>query len=194
MAHPHFVSRLTLAPGLFSALAAQATLTDTAQQRAQYHAVGKFPPATVPTSADRGVPPAFYAPPAADVSWQRNVTAFLRLLGTSLRSWNALNDHTPFEGVAVLRYGLAPSRLFNKPGPLRPDLYPLAPGRSEPNGNGYACNENLVRHYQQVLEVAGFDRRAPVLLDREGRILDGYHRLMACQQSGIRAYFVQLDY
>ncbi len=181
MRHHTTAYPVTAAPGLLSALAGQVSLTAAAQQQAQRTTLGQ--PSYVPRPT-RPADPAPVAPadPAAD-SWQHNVVAFLRLLDTP-PSFNPLNtERATLLAFPVLRAG------WTDAAPLPADRYPLAPGRG-----GLYVNESLVLTLGMILRTVGYNRQAPVLFDGKGRILDGFHRLLACAEYGVRAYFIQLDY
>lgn len=172
-----------ITPGLLAAVALNTVALDAENRRKQLHTLGKSPwggLSAAQIAAHDSPVPATYEPTADAQSWQYNVGKLLALLQTELRSGNPYNDHTPFAHAAVLAQGWLDV----------PECAPLtvAPGRSRLD------NAALVHRFQVVLDACGFNQGTPVLLDRHGRILDGYHRLLTCQRTGHRAYFLQLDY
>jgi len=171
-------------PGLLSAAAFNALTTDEAHRHKQLHTLGKplLGGLSAFQAAQHSPPlvPATYEPAGDAQGWQYNVQRFLALLATDLRSGNAYNDHTPLAHAAILAQG------WLEVPPTRQLL--VAPGRNRLD------NISLVGRFVVVLETCGFNKNTPVLFNRQGHILDGYHRLLACQQTGNKAYFIQLDY
>ena len=189
--HRTYLPTFTADPGLLAALTQQAELTATAHHTAQRRALGidaPTGPVTVPARLPVGLPP----DPAAD-SWAYNVGAFLRLIDTAGMSHNPYNARrAELLAFPVLGAGWTEENLplFGPPSPVpSPAAWPLAPGRG-----ALYVNETLELMQGMIIRTVGYDRHAPVLLDRHGRILDGFHRLLACARLGLRAYFVQLDY
>ena len=181
--------------GLAQALALNAAELDNKQQFAQLHALKKDVP------FGRG--PAELAPQAYDphpeaAAWQRNVAGFLQRLHTVASSANPYNDHRFFTHAPVLSSGWAEApeaarfTALNNGWANAADVARalVAPGRSDSGPH----NAALVNRFRLLLEVSGFDKRFPVLLDRNGLLLDGWHRLLACAQTGQRYFFLQLDF
>ena len=182
--------------GLAQALALNAAELDNKQKFAQLHALKKDVP------FGRG--PAELAPQAYDdphpeaAAWQRNVAGFLRQFHSVVRSVNPYNDHRFFVHAPVLNSGWAEAPEaarfttlhigFDEALAVAQAL--VAPGRSDYD----RPNIGLVHRFRLLLEVSGFDKRFPVLLDRNGLLLDGWHRLLACAQTGQRYFFLQLDF
>ena len=174
-------------PGFMTLLAQQATLSEEqdrlAQQRALGHETWAFPAYAAAVRAGEYAPPPTFSTVQRGPQrpgWGHNARRFLGLVSTTLRSGNPYNDHRFFEGRPVLRafWAYAPA-----------DVLPIAPGRKP------VCEvPGLYEHYRKVLDVCGFDKKCPILLDRDGRVLDGLHRLIAARKSSVKLYFLQLDF
>ena len=176
-------------PGLLQALALQTTIIEGIHNEAQRQVLrqtlylgGPQPgvPATLPTT---------YEPTPHSLAWEHNMRAFLHLLSVDMRSPNPYNDHSRFAHASVLNAGWLDV----------PSHWQMAPGRKRTDHN---C---LVGRFKRVfVACGGFNRRFPVLLDRQGRVLDGDVRLQALLQlqeeqeghykSPERFYFLQLDF
>jgi hypothetical protein len=171
--------------GLFSALALNAAELDKQQASQQARALLKT---LGPAQPGPAVPaPLAYEPAPEAASWQHNVAGFLRTLQAPLDSRNPYNDHRYFAHAAVLAAGWA-----DAPAGVR---FELAPGRAGVKWpDGHAHNAMLARRFVLLLSTGSYDKRYPVLLDADGRILDGLHRLRGCAEAGQRYYFLQLNF
>lgn len=173
------------ASGLFAALALNAAETDKQQASQQARALLKTLGPAVPGPA---VPaPLAYEPAPAAAAWQHNVAAFLRTLQQPLDSRNPYNDHRYFAHSPVLAAGWA-----DAPAGVRFELAPGRTGLRWPDGQAH--NEFLAHRFGLLLSLGSYDKRYPVLLDAQGRVLDGLHRLRGCAEAGQRFYFLQLNF
>jgi len=181
--------------GLSQALALNAAELDKKQAFAQLHTLRK----NVPFGTGKSQPaPLAYEPHPEAASFQHNLAGFLQSMNSEARSANPYNDHRYFTQAPVLKSGWADApaavRLIASQS-YRADVVEasqalLAPGRF----NGRSHNECLVNRFQKLLGVSGFDKRFPILLDRNGQLLDGWHRLLACALTESRYFFLQLDF
>lgn len=171
--------------GLTTALALSVAATDTRRRQTQATAlfrgsgpVQPGPPAPLPLAVE---------PQPEAAAWAHNLEGFLTLLEAPGYSANPYNDHRFFAHAPVLNGGWA-----NVPPGFE---YHLAPGRSEVSAGLFGpFNSQLTTRFERLLLVAGFDKRYPVLFDRNGLILDGLHRLKACATTESRFYFLRLDF
>ena len=180
---PHRLSIPT--SGLTAALALSVAASDTCRRQAQatalFRGLGPVQPGP-PTPLPLAVEP---QPEAA--AWVHNLKGFVALLETPGNSANPYNDHRFFAHAPVLRGGWA-----DVPAGY---AYQVAPGRADTKaGLGGPVNTALAARFERLLLVAGFDKRYPVLFDRNGLVLDGLHRLQGCAAAGTRFYFLQLDF
>lgn len=181
--------------GLSQALALNAAELDKKQAFAQLHTLRK----NVPFGPGKSQPaPLAYEPHPEAASWQHNLSGFLRSMNSTSYSANPYNDHRCFAQAPVLKSGWddAPdaARFIATNGgwsdAIEASRALVAPGRF----NGHEHNKCLVQRFQYLLGVSGFDKRFPVLFDRNGQLLDGWHRLLACALTESRYFFLQLDF
>lgn len=169
--------------GLTQALALNAAELDTRQAHLQARALKQdLVPGPRPNASALPAAPLAYEPQPEAAAWQRNLAGFLRQFHAPVRSLNPYNDHRFFAAAPVLRCGWADAPT--------PASVGLAAGRADLG----PANRSLVHRFRLLLELSGFDKRFPVLLDGQGRVLDGWHRLLACAESGQRFYFLQLNF
>lgn len=176
---PH--SSLAPVSGMFQALALNTVEADKQQRQLQARALLHSLGPCQPGAAD--LTPVAYEPNPEAGGMQRNIEGFLRKLNSTLLSLNPYNDHRFFTDARVLASGWAP------PPPIGTPLR-VAPGR----GEFWCANPQLVARFGVLLDASGFDKRYPVLFDRDGLILDGLHRLQSCMKTDNNFYFLQLDF
>lgn len=181
--------------GLSQALALNAAELDKKQAFAQLHTLRK----NVPFGAGKSQPaPLAYEPHPEAASFQHNLAGFLQSMNSASRSANPYNDHRYFTQAPVLKSGWADApavaRLIaaqsGRADAVEASRALVAPGRFDGSGHNVA----LVQRFQYLLGVSGFDKRFPVLFDRNGQLLDGWHRLLACALTESRYFFLQLDF
>lgn len=171
--------------GLSQALALSVAVGDDCRRLAQSTAF--FKGLRPPESGPAAQVPLAVEPHPESAAWGRNVERFLQLVNAPASSRNPYNDHRFFAHAPALGGGW---------GEVPPGFaYVLAPGRAGVRaGLDGPENSALVSRYERLLAVAGFDKRYPVLFDRDGLILDGLHRLRACANAGCRFYYLRLDF
>jgi hypothetical protein len=122
--------------------------------------------------------------PLEEMVYYENLSYFMNLINGHKSFTHNHNDISKFAKVPILSQGWAsPTAEFFK-------FRGFTPTKDQQNPTG----TDTVSKFVGLFGAVRFNKKTPILFDRQWRVIDGYNRLVACQHTNTKFYYLQLDF